>query len=57
VASPCQTGWLRGVSLLRQLADWLGLSRADSVPNLTRRLARQLKMTPKLSKDLTEILR
>jgi hypothetical protein len=57
VASPCQTGWLRSVSLLRQLADWLGLSRADSVPNLTRRLERQLKMTPKLSKDLTEILR
>jgi hypothetical protein len=25
---------------LRQLADWLGLSRTDSVPNLTRRLER-----------------
>jgi putative transposase len=42
---------------LRQLADSLGLSRADSVPNLTRRLERRLKATPQLSDDLAEILR
>jgi hypothetical protein len=42
---------------LRQLADWLGLSRADSVPNLTRRLERRRKATPELSADLTAILR
>jgi putative transposase len=42
---------------LRELAQWLGLSRADSVPNLTRRLDALLKASPKLSRDLTEILR
>jgi REP element-mobilizing transposase RayT len=42
---------------LRQLAASLGLSRADSVPNLTRRLERRLKETPKLSYELAEILR
>ena len=42
---------------LWQLADWLGLSRADSVPNLTRRLKGRLKATPELSHDLGEILR
>ena len=42
---------------LRELAEWLGLSRADSVPNLTRRLEAQLKASPELSRDLTEIMR
>jgi putative transposase len=42
---------------LRELAQWLGLSRADSVPNLTRRVDARLKTSPKLSKDLAEILR
>jgi hypothetical protein len=42
---------------LRQLADWLGLSRADSVPSPTRRLEGGLTATPELSDDLTEILR
>jgi REP element-mobilizing transposase RayT len=41
---------------LRELARWLGLSRADSVPNLTRRLERRLKASPQLAGDLTEIL-
>jgi hypothetical protein len=36
---------------------WLGLSRADSVPNLTRRLEARLKTAPLLSDDLAEILR
>ena len=31
---------------LANLAEWLGLSRADSVPNLTRRLEAQLKSRP-----------
>jgi hypothetical protein len=38
---------------LRELAKWLGLSRADSVPNLTRRLEARLKASPELSDDLT----
>jgi hypothetical protein len=42
---------------LRELAQWLGLSRADSVPNLTRRLEARLKASPELSKDLAEIMR
>jgi hypothetical protein len=42
---------------LRQLAEWLGLSRADSVPNLTRRLEARLKASPPLSDDLAEIVR
>ncbi len=42
---------------LRQLAEWLGLSRADSVPNLTRRLDERLRASPRLSDDLAEILR
>ncbi len=42
---------------LRQLAELLGLSRADSVPNLTRRLERRLKARPELFNDLAEILR
>ena len=41
---------------LRELAEWLGLSRADSVPNLTRRLEARLKASPELSDDLAEIL-
>jgi hypothetical protein len=41
---------------LRELAEWLGLSRADSVPNLTRRLEARLKSSPGLADDLTEIL-
>ena len=41
---------------LRELAEWLGLSRADSVPNLTRRLEARLKTSPELLDDLTEIL-
>jgi putative transposase len=42
---------------LSELADWLGLSRADSVPNLTRRLDVRLKLQPKLLDDFAEILR
>jgi putative transposase len=42
---------------LRELAQWLGLSRADSVPNLTRRVDAMLTTSPKLSKDLVKILK
>jgi len=42
---------------LRELAERLGLSRADSVPNLTRRLEARLKASPQLTDDLAEILR
>jgi hypothetical protein len=42
---------------LRELAQWLGLSRADSVPNLTRRLEARLNAAPRLSDDLAEILK
>jgi chromosomal replication initiation ATPase DnaA len=42
---------------LREMAEWLGLSRADSVPTLTRRLEARLKTSPELSADLTEILK
>ncbi len=42
---------------LRELAEWLGLSRADSVPNLTRRIEVRLQAAPQLSDDLAEILR
>ncbi len=41
---------------LRELAKWLGLSRADSVPNLTRRLEARLGASSELSDDLTEIM-
>jgi putative transposase len=41
---------------LRELAAGLGLSRPDSVPNLTRRIDTRLKASPELSKDLAEIL-
>ena len=52
--------WLRRrhtEASLRELAEWLGLSRADSVPNLTRRLAARLKTSPELSGDLTVIMK
>jgi len=39
------------------LPEWLGLSRADSAPNLTRRLDGRLKASPRLADDLAEILR
>ena len=42
---------------LGELAEWLGLSRADSVPNLTRRFQAQLKSRPELLNDVEEILR
>jgi hypothetical protein len=42
---------------LRELAARLGLSRADSVPNLTRRIDTRLKTSPELSNDLAEILK
>jgi alkanesulfonate monooxygenase SsuD/methylene tetrahydromethanopterin reductase-like flavin-dependent oxidoreductase (luciferase family) len=42
---------------LRELAGWLGLSRADSVPNLTRRIEERLKTSRELSSDLAEILK
>ena len=42
---------------LRELASSLGLSRADSVPNLTRRMETRLKASPELSSDLAEILK
>ncbi len=41
---------------LRELAAPLGLSRPDSVPNLTRRIETRLKESPELSNDLAEIL-
>jgi hypothetical protein len=41
---------------LRELAAELGLSRPDSVPNLTRRIETRLKASPELSDALTEIL-
>jgi hypothetical protein len=42
---------------LAELAEWLGLSRADSVPNLTRRFQARLKSQPELLNDVEEILR
>jgi hypothetical protein len=42
---------------IRELAVWLGLSRADSVPNLTRRINMRLKASPALSNDLAAILK
>jgi REP element-mobilizing transposase RayT len=41
---------------LAALAEWLGLSRADSVPNLTRRFQARLKSQPELLDDIEEIL-
>ena len=40
-----------------ELAEWHGLSRADSVPNLTRRFKAQLKSQPELLNDLAVIVR
>jgi hypothetical protein len=40
---------------LRELVAWLGLARADSVPNLTRRLDARLKASPALSEEMAEI--
>jgi putative transposase len=42
---------------LSELAVWLGLSRADSVPNLTRRLQTRLTLQPEMLNDFAEILR
>jgi REP element-mobilizing transposase RayT len=42
---------------LRELAARLGLSRADSVPNLTRRFEARLKASPRLAKELDEVVR
>ena len=42
---------------LGELAEWLGLSRADSVPNLTRRFQARLKAHPQLLNDVEGILR
>jgi hypothetical protein len=42
---------------LRELAVSLGLSRADSVPNLTRRIETRLKTSAELSNDLAAILK
>jgi hypothetical protein len=43
--------------LVRELAEWLGFSRADSVRNLTRRLEANRKALPEPSKDPTKVLR
>ncbi len=40
---------------LRQVAMDLGLSRADSVPNLTRRIEKSLASSPALCDDLRAI--
>ena len=40
-----------------ELAEWLGLPRPDSVPNLTRRLQVQLKSQPELVNGVEEVLR
>jgi putative transposase len=42
---------------LRLLAERLGLSRADSVPNLTRRLEARLQASPSLAEELDAIMR
>jgi hypothetical protein len=42
---------------LGELAEWLGLSRADGVPNLTRRFQAQLQAQPELLNDIEEIFR
>jgi len=41
---------------LRELAGLLGLSRADSVPNLTRRIDARLEKSPQLADDLKAIM-
>jgi hypothetical protein len=42
---------------MRVLAERLGLSRADGVPSLTRRLDARLKSSPRLAEDLEAIMR
>jgi hypothetical protein len=42
---------------LRELAVWLGLSRADSDPNLVRGIESRVKPSPELSNDLAAILK
>ncbi len=41
---------------LRELAPLLGLSRADSVPNLTRRMDARLRARPQLADELQQIM-
>jgi putative transposase len=41
---------------LRELAPLLGLSRADSVPNLTRRIDARLRTEPRLAAELQRIM-
>ena len=41
---------------LHELAPLLGLSRADSVPNLTRRMDARLRAHPKLADELQQIM-
>ena len=41
---------------LHELAPMLGLSQADSVPNLTRRIDAHLRSHPRLADDLKEIM-
>ncbi len=41
---------------LRDLAPRLGLSRADSVPNLTRRMDARLQARPQLADELQQIM-
>ena len=42
---------------LRALATRFGLSRADSVPNLTRRIDARLRSSPGFARELERILR
>jgi hypothetical protein len=42
---------------LSEHAEWLGHSRADSIPNLTRRMQTRLTSQPELLNDFAEILR
>jgi hypothetical protein len=52
--------WLcrrRTVATLREMGEWLGISRADSVPNPSRRLEARLKTSPELCADLIEIFK
>lgn len=42
---------------LRVLATRLGLSRADSVPNLTRRVEARLRVSRELAGDLERMMR
>ncbi|WP_435005378.1 REP-associated tyrosine transposase [Tundrisphaera lichenicola] len=42
---------------LRELATRFGLSRADSVPNLTRRIDAKLPDSPRLAEEMARILR